>query len=109
MTTGRTWSYAVAPGDSVTDSWPLQNFADSAYHLRVHGPNGYYREFRGDASDPRFDIMLAPDDAGNLIFILANLDPKQQVTVRAEIPGCNTTASEEDVQHGKPMQLAFPV
>ncbi len=109
MTTGRTWSYAVAPGDSVTDSWPLQNFADSAYHLRVHGPNGYYREFRGDASDPRFDIMLAPDDAGNLIFILANLDPKQQVTVRAEIPGCDTTVSEEEVEHGKPMQLAFPV
>ncbi|MBL7697136.1 MAG: DUF756 domain-containing protein, partial [Chitinophagaceae bacterium] len=26
------------------------------YHLRVYGPNGFYREFRGSKSDPELDI-----------------------------------------------------
>ena len=109
MTKGRAWSFAVAAGGSLAEAWSLKNFADSAYHLRVHGPNGFYREFRGDAADPRFDITMAPDQAGDVIFFLANLDPKQQLTIRAEILGYNTTVSEQEVEHGKPMQLAFPV
>jgi len=52
----KTWSYAVAPGDTLTDSFPLSSFDQGQYHLRVYGPNGYFREFKGSADNPALDI-----------------------------------------------------
>ncbi|HEY4063936.1 MAG TPA: phospholipase C, phosphocholine-specific [Puia sp.] len=52
----RTWSYGVKPGDTLTDTWPLKEFGDQHYHLRVYGPNGFFREFNGNATDPAVDI-----------------------------------------------------
>jgi phospholipase C len=53
-------SYAVAAGSSVTDSWLVRDLEDSAYHLQVLGPNGFFREFQGDgiANDPAIDITM---------------------------------------------------
>jgi phospholipase C len=52
----RTRAYAVAAGDRVTDSWELTGFERGIYHLRVCGPNGFFREFAGDTGDPRVEI-----------------------------------------------------
>ncbi|HEV9035063.1 MAG TPA: phospholipase C, phosphocholine-specific [Puia sp.] len=55
----RTWAYAVRPGDTLSDKWPLADFQGGRYHLRVYGPNGFYREFGGDANDPALEIVFA--------------------------------------------------
>ena len=55
----RTWSYAVKAGDRLNDTWPLSSFENAQYHLRVYGPNGFYREFTGDANDPHLEIQCA--------------------------------------------------
>ncbi|PSL47787.1 phospholipase C [Chitinophaga niastensis] len=55
----RAWSYAVKAGDELRDSWPLQAFENDHYHLRVYGPNGFYREFAGDVNDPQVEIKCA--------------------------------------------------
>ncbi len=52
----RTWAYGVKAGDQVNDMWPLHEFENSNYHLRIYGPNGFYREFTGDANDPQLYI-----------------------------------------------------
>ncbi|WP_143307034.1 phosphocholine-specific phospholipase C [Chitinophaga vietnamensis] len=52
----RAWSYAVSAGDQLSDQWALKDFGDGHYHLRVYGPNGFYREFKGDSKDPQIDI-----------------------------------------------------
>ena len=54
----RTRAYAVSAGDRLTDSWGLAGFEKHAYHLRVCGPNGFFREFGGDKGDPRVEIQL---------------------------------------------------
>ncbi|HEY2721721.1 MAG TPA: phospholipase C, phosphocholine-specific, partial [Chitinophagaceae bacterium] len=41
----RAWAYAVSVGDELKDDWMLADFGNSNYHLRVYGPNGFYREF----------------------------------------------------------------
>lgn len=62
-------SYAVAVKDDLKDTWQLSDFDDSHYHLRVYGPNGFYREFRGNASDPALDIQAKYDpQTGNLLL-----------------------------------------
>jgi phospholipase C len=50
--------YAVAAGGRLEDSWPLAAFDGGRYHLRVHGPNGFFRAFLGSAGDPALDLRL---------------------------------------------------
>jgi len=49
-------SYAVLPADTVKDAWALADFENSNYQLEVHGPNGFFRSFRGDKLDGAIDI-----------------------------------------------------
>lgn len=44
--------YAVRAGDALSDKWSLDTFKNNAYHIEVQGPNGFYRVFKGDQSDP---------------------------------------------------------
>jgi phospholipase C len=53
--------YAVASGDRLSDEWPLKDFSGGVYHLTVHGPNGFYREFRGSMNDPSLTVYLKPE------------------------------------------------
>jgi len=66
MEAARTWSYALTPGDNISDEWALNDFENSLYHLRVYGPNGFYREFKGNAQDPDLnaDVQYQQDAAG---------------------------------------------
>ncbi|MBL9176156.1 MAG: phospholipase C, phosphocholine-specific [Verrucomicrobiales bacterium] len=69
---GRTWSYTVLAGDALTDAWRLQDFEGGRYHLRVHGPNGFFRELRGTARDPRLEISLRGTREGTGVLSFRN-------------------------------------
>jgi phospholipase C len=45
-------NYAVKAGDKIKDSWPV----DEDYHLKLYGPNGFFREFKGRKNDPEWQI-----------------------------------------------------
>lgn len=53
----RTRAYAVAGAARVVDEWALAGFVDGRYDVRVHGPNGFYREFMGSVADPKVEIQ----------------------------------------------------
>ncbi|RPE08988.1 phospholipase C, phosphocholine-specific [Chitinophaga lutea] len=53
--------YAVKAGDRLTDEWDAQ----TGYSLEVYGPNGFYREFKGDAADPGLTVKLTYTRTGN--------------------------------------------
>jgi len=57
-TENRNWSFAAKAGDTLEYEWPLASFDANQYNLRVSAPNGYYREFAGDANDPLVEIWL---------------------------------------------------
>ncbi|QMU29156.1 phosphocholine-specific phospholipase C [Adhaeribacter radiodurans] len=52
------WAFAVSAGDKLAQTWPLAAFENNAYHLRTYGPNGFFREFMGNAQDPALEIQL---------------------------------------------------
>ncbi len=54
----RTWAYGLTAGDTLAAAWPLNEFEDKNYHLRVYGPNGFYREFKGNSQDPAINVKL---------------------------------------------------
>jgi phospholipase C len=103
----RTWAYGVKPGDSLTDAWPLSAFDGSRYHLRVYGPNGFFREFRGDAGDPVVGIGFSYEPSGgahpltgNGVVKLKNSGEACTVTIvdhayKGEYPGRQLAAGEQ--------------
>ncbi|MCF0074749.1 phospholipase C, phosphocholine-specific [Dyadobacter sp. CY261] len=52
----RVWNYAVKVGDTLTETFKLSGFEGGEYHLRVYGPNGYFREFAGNAQEPAVSV-----------------------------------------------------
>ncbi|MFT4156244.1 phosphocholine-specific phospholipase C [Parafilimonas sp.] len=77
----RPWHFAVKAGEAVIEKWPLGNFKDDQYHLRLYGPNGFFREFAGNAQDPdihvdcayQTDVANKNQLTGNLIVSIVNL------------------------------------
>jgi phospholipase C len=78
--TGRSWDYAVAAGDRIADHFPLRLFDSETYHLYVYGPNGFLREFRGDARDPRLTVSLLSTSQGASLKLVSR-DLSQPLTV----------------------------
>jgi phospholipase C len=80
-------SYAVRAGDTFYDALP----AAGAYHVRVDGPNGFRREFRGDAkahADVRVDYARRRAADGVLEIVLANpTSSPREITIRDEAYG----------------------
>ncbi|WP_119079416.1 phosphocholine-specific phospholipase C [Chitinophaga alhagiae] len=79
-------AYAVAAGDRLTDEW---NTADG-YSLEVYGPNGFYRDLKGDAEDPGLTVKMEytrngkkPD--GNIAFLLHNTSSRSLEIAVADV------------------------
>ena len=83
----RTWAYAVSAGNSLKDSWPIDHFENEHYHLRIYGPNGFFREFKGTANDPMLDISCEYQRdhknnlTGNIELKIKNEDSHNSYTV----------------------------
>jgi phospholipase C len=52
--------------------------------LRAHGPNGFYREFHGDNSDPALGIYLTGTQTGDAVLRLENGDAEREIKVVIE-------------------------
>jgi len=76
----RRWSYAVSAGDKLDYSWPLACFEDGFYQLRTYGPNGFYREYSGDADDPPVEIACTYDGS-RLVITLSNHNPTRAANI----------------------------
>ena len=79
----RTWAYAVVAGDELKDSWPITDFENNHYHLRVYGPNGFFREFSGHKNDAAIDVKMDYEKnnntpTGNIILQVTNRDNQPQ-------------------------------
>ena len=85
----KAWSYAVSSGDSLTPSWPLSSFENDAYHLCVYGPNGFFREFKGQANSPQLGVKGVYETSkgsknqfsGNLTLQFRNADSQKRLRV----------------------------
>jgi len=84
----RTWAYTVAAGDVLTDRWQISDFENGNYHLRVYGPNGFFREFTGNKNDPVVDVITRYEPeknknqlTGNLIIQINNKDKRVPVII----------------------------
>ncbi|WP_247235563.1 phosphocholine-specific phospholipase C [Telluribacter sp. SYSU D00476] len=91
----RVRSYAVAAGDTLVDTWKEE------YHLRVYGPNGFYREFKGGSQQPAIQVSCQYKQGtnrqftGNVLLKLINHDPGRAYQIRIT----------DNAYHAKPQRL----
>jgi phospholipase C len=78
--------YTVGAGQSITGSWP----APAGEDIRVHGPNGFYREFAGEGPDitasparGSLELVITSSAAARLTLTSAYDGQQSHVTVRA--------------------------
>lgn len=82
----RTWNYSAKAGDTLQDEWDITKFENGRYHLRAYGPNGFYREFTGDANHPGIKVSCTYEGSrlnkskltGNVIITVANTSKATQ-------------------------------
>jgi len=99
----RAWAYALTAGDELKDSWLISDFEDNQYHLRVYGPNGFFREFMGSRNDPAIDVFGRYEQnknknqlTGNLIILINNGDKEAQ-TIMIKDNAYKASFSEKQV------------
>ncbi|GAB3163223.1 phosphocholine-specific phospholipase C [Telluribacter humicola] len=78
----RVRSYAVVAGDTLVDTWK------GDYHLRVYGPNGFYREFVGGSQQPAIHVSCRYKQGanrqltGDVLVKLVNNDPARAYQIQ---------------------------
>lgn len=96
----KAWPYAVRAGDTIASEWPLDHFENREYHLRVYGPNGFFREFAGNVSDPDLDLGCGYQKKRGILNRLSG-------NVQMEISNTSKSKLEitiEDHAYGNPNQ-----
>ncbi|MRG48260.1 phospholipase C, phosphocholine-specific [Chitinophaga sp. SYP-B3965] len=93
----RNWDFAVKAGENLGYSWPVAQFADSKYHLRLHGPNGFYREFTGNDHDPSMEVSCeyVRDKSGSLVIKIRNTSSSDALKITVK----DNSYKQADVQH----------
>lgn len=59
----KVWAFAVKAGDEVEYTWSLKDFEGGQYHLKVYGPNGFFRDFSGNR-EKSMEVACAPEVKG---------------------------------------------
>jgi phospholipase C len=104
----RTRAYAVTAGESLSDQWALEGFEGGAYHLRICGPNGFYREVAGGAGDPALDVHCEyqrnsearSKPTGNVVVELTNRSSGRALRLKVHDNAYGGAAREVELRPG---------
>jgi phospholipase C len=97
----KVWNYAVKAGDTLSDSYNVENFENQNYHLRVYGPNGFFREYTGNSNDPlvaiqcEYQVDKNKKPTGNIELKLKNSESKNKLVVEIVDNSYNSTAQKK--------------
>lgn len=105
-------NYAVAAGEHLEDSWPLSEFPNGRYHLRVYGPNGFFREFQGSGEDPHVDLHFdwshTQGANGEVAIVATNRDRGRSCTVEIGDLAYESRPQSREVKAGHTERLTIP-
>jgi phospholipase C len=103
----RTRAYAVAAGASLSDEWALDGFPGGNYHLCLHGPNGFFREFAGSAADAGLSITCR--DRGADVELRVDNRTGRPLSLRVEDPTYGSGVRKLSVPAGASRTLLWPL
>jgi phospholipase C len=89
----KTKNYAVATGDQLFDETLLSDFENGNYDIRLCGPNGFFRGFKGNKNDHEvhinfryenrnFDKPVQAENTGRIVMSFINPDLKNKCRIK---------------------------
>ena len=103
-------NYAVSAGDGIEDFWKLKEFDNGIYNVKVDGPNGFMRVFKGQPGDPLIDTRLEYSGtnkklSGNLEVTIVN--HSRQVTIVIKDNAYGQTGQDKIIEAGRRATLTI--
>ncbi|ULT27504.1 DUF756 domain-containing protein [Sphingobacterium sp. E70] len=100
----------------MSDNWAINAFDNELFQLDVHGPNGFYRMFKGDTNHPNIKIRCTYEKSrdeksftGGLLFTCINQDSKGHRLLLEDISyGQGKKKSTSKVVSQQQFSLIFP-
>ncbi|MGC4035207.1 MAG: phospholipase C, phosphocholine-specific [Chitinophagaceae bacterium] len=111
----RIWSFAVAAGDRVQYAWPVDSFENGKYHLRLYGPNGFYRQFRGSNNDPaltitcEYEMDSSNQSTGNIIVVINAVGSSKTHSIEIKDNAYRNKTVTRQVSHEKEQRIVLPL
>jgi len=107
----RIWNFAVTAGDQISYAWPLEEFEGGEYHLRVCGPNGFLREFRGSKDAAQMEIDFAYQRRGSQLtgeieLMITNKASQPVCTIEIKDHGYQSPLQSTDVPAGSQKRIS---
>lgn len=110
----RNWSFAVIAGDTLSYTWPVDSFEHGKYHLRVNGPNGYYREFMGSRNNPGLSMSVAYEQhggngklTGNVVLKIVNVNASKDYAVSIKDLGYRKNDVQKKIASGSTQEVVL--
>lgn len=94
-------SYAVLPADSIKDTWDLKDFDNGNYHVEVHGPNGFFRSYKGNVHDADMLVVCSykANKSTSMVLALTNNSAKA-LTIELTNHYTKATQTKQMAAHG---------
>ncbi|MES2148913.1 MAG: phospholipase C, phosphocholine-specific [Pseudomonadota bacterium] len=102
------WYYTLPEGDAFTETWPLRGFEERQYDLRVYGPNGFIRVFRGSA-DSHAEVAMRSVAARRELSLQLSNRSAGACTFRIRDNAYGAGARSVTVDAGERVLLPWPV
>ena len=110
----RNWSFAVIAGDTLSYNWPVDSFENGKYHLRVNGPNGYYREFMGSRNNPGLTVSVTYERSGgngkltgNVVLKIVNMNASKDYAVAIKDLGYHKNDIQKKIAAGSTQEVVL--
>jgi phospholipase C len=108
----RNWSFAAVAGDTVMYNWPLENFENGKYHLRVDGPNGYYREYIGSVHNPDLTVSCIYEETkgkltGNVLLKIVNANRSKSYALTVKDLGYGKSDVKKQLAAGSSQEIVL--
>jgi len=104
--------YAVKAGDQLKDTWQLSESESGQYAVDVYAPNGFFRTFKGDASDKLKTSLTYESTStseiltGNVVLNLENIS-KADIVVEVIDESYETGLKTINVSAGQSQKLVL--
>ena len=95
--------YTVEPGLSLTGVWPAAN---NAYDLSVHGPNGFFRSYKGGVANANAKLQVRAQGSHGRLDVAVTNQSGQVMTVRLFNRYTGKTADQR-LNRGETMSRTF--
>jgi len=68
--------FTIEPGRQLEGDWPLRPGVGPAWHLQLHGPNGFFRAWRGVRSEG-LQVATRTDRRGAIVLVVDSLSARR--------------------------------